>query len=861
MQTESPRIARWLLARFRNKKEHESLLGDFDEIYQFISDKNGLFKARSWYWLQVFKALPHFISTSLYWRFAMLKNYFKIAFRNVLKHKGYSFINIAGLTVGITCFTIISMYVSFETSYDSYHKDADNIYRVAADIQGTNMSGNKRSFACISAPASPFIKENFSQVENSARFTVERNMPVKSNINEFYEDYVVFADQELFEILDIPVLHGDLQDLISRPGTVIITERTAEKYFQETDPLGKVLTIQSIDYEITGVIENAPRNSHLKYDIIASIISYRDLFPQSWNSWQKTVYYTYVKVVSYIDVGELEREINEILKSRQGLLGDNWTYFLQSVKDIHLHSNLLREVEPQGNVINLIVFSVIGILVLLIACVNFVNLVTAKSSSRAKEIGLRKVVGAKRKQLIMQFLGESFLLSFIAVAAALCLICLLLPSVSEITGVEFQVRDLWNKVILLTLAGCTVFISFGGGSFPAFIFSGYEPVSTIKGISKSEKTDSLLIKYLVVFQFALSVTLIISTVVVYFQLNFMRKTNPGFDKDHKIIVASRTTRDNYESVKNEFLKHHSINGVTASLTVPGRKPWATAITTQVRGRQATLNVNEISVDPDFIPDFNFEIIAGSAFTNDMVSNVCIVNEAAVEAMELRSPNEAIDMEIIMSGRLRVVGVMKDFYNAGFKNNIEPLMLILAGQIPRPLDYLTFSVAPENLPETIDFIENKWQELNLGSVFKYSFLDEDIRMIYRTEEQMGKIISIFTFLGIIIASLGLFGLSLSSVEKRIKEIGIRKVLGASIQSIISLLILDFAKWVILGTVLAFPLAYFVMNFWLQNFAYRIDIGWFPFIVSALISIALSIITISYNVIKSAIANPVDSLKYE
>lgn len=858
-----PKFAEKILAILSSSKK-TGVLGDTEEEYRLILSEKGRFQADMWYVWQIFLPLPLLIQSKIYWGLTMLKNYSKILLRDMKNHKIYSFINIAGLTIGIACFLAIYLYVRFEMSYDNYHPDADRIYRVAAGLDFQNITGEKRYYACISAPAAPVIKESFPQIEKAARFGIERSVLIQYEEKMFYESDFLSADQELFEIFSIPIIQGSSDDLLTRPGTIVITEDIAGKYFGTENPVGKIIKVDNTDFEITGVIKNPLRNTHVKFNFIASLDLSR-ISDYKRDSWEMTIYYTYLKVNRNTDIKSLENSLNSFLKSKPGQLLDNWTYILQPIKSIHLNSNLHAEIEPPGNPTYLYIFSVIGLFILLIASVNFVNLTTARSSSRAKEVGMRKVIGAQRGQLIKQFLGESLMFSTFTIILAFCLVFLLLPFLSELTGVELKKTDLLSPEIIIGLLALACLIGLGSGIYPALLLSGFSPILTLKGLFRFGLGKVALRKYLVVFQFTISTLMIFSTLIIYFQLDYMKNANLGFDKEQKLIIPAKLSKNNYEFIKNEFLQYHNIEGATASLSAPGGA---------IHGRHVLVGDKEssrivfgvLTVDYDFISEYDLELAAGDGFKKGMTgsaSRICIINETGVKVLGLSIQQNALDKEVHMEDGdvFRTIGIVKDFHYRGLQQKIKPLLLILPATQNSYLGTLTLTVGTQNLPGTLEFIENKWKELNLGAIFTYRFLDEDFDRLYKTEERMGRIFSTFTALGLFIAFFGLFGLALFTAEQRTKEIGIRKILGATISSILILLTKEFVKWVSIGTLIAFPIAYHAMDRWLQNFAYRIDIGLLPFLGAAVIAVVMSLLAVSLQTLHAALANPIDSLRYE
>ncbi|MFC1492702.1 ABC transporter permease [candidate division KSB1 bacterium] len=858
-----PDIPRIILQIFLYSRFKEGHWGDLIEEYNTIADNNGKLKAYFWIWIFAVRSVPGGAYYNILRSILMFENYLKIAFRNMKRQKVYSIINIAGLSIGIACFLAIFLYVRFETSYDNYHPDADRIYRLTTKRSDLIIPEGQNKYPGTSCLAAPFIKENFGQVENAAILWPRgyRSELLQYKDKKFFESYSMYADQELFKIFNIPVIKGDSRNLLTRPKTAVITKTIAQKYFGNEEPIGATIKMNSVDFEITGVIKDAPGNSHLAYDVIVYLDTENG--PERRRSWNTLSYMTYLKVNQNIDIKSFEESLNEALKSKSGQLSEQLEYFLQPVKDIHLHSTFSWEIRPPGNSTNLYIFSIIGIFILVIASVNFINLSTACSGSRAKEVGMRKVIGAKKKQLMYQFLSESLLISFLSIIISTCLILILLPAFRELTGIEFTLYEILNTEVITTLILLTCIIGIVAGIYPGLLLSGFNPVQTLKGISRLGLGKAVTRKCLVIFQFTVSVILIISTLIVYFQLSFMKNANLGFDKEQKLVIDSGFSNSNHISVKNEFLQYHNIKGATVSFQVPGSATLSYLL---------SLKDNDISfygnqVDYDFVREYELEIIEGEEFnekTTGDSSTVWLINETAFKMLEPFFPENFIGKEILLGGgKTRIIGVVKDFHYKGLQYEIGPFLLepFRPGSWWASRSKLTLTISTQNLPETLEFVEKKWNELKLGDVFSYRFLDDAFMQLYEEEEKVGRIVSTFTAIGLFIAFLGLFGLTLFSAEQRTKEIGIRKILGADVSSIIHLLTKKLIKLVTLGILIAFPFAYFAMDLWLQNFAYRIEIGWLPFVASAALAIVLSIFTVSFHAIKAAHSNPVDSLKYE
>jgi putative ABC transport system permease protein len=861
--TAPPKLGMRLLGWLLPEEELSDTEGDLEERFQLKVRERHAAGARVWVWLQILHLASYLVKDHILWSCIMFKSNLMIAWRNIKRSKACSLINIAGLAVGLACFLAILLYVRFESSYDNYHRDGDKVYRVATIVSSLNMPGNRNRFANISAPAAPAIKENFPQVEKAARFDFRRRVLVRSEDKQFYESNFLFADQELFDVFTIPVVKGNIDHLIDRPGTLAVTEGMAKKYFGKDDPVGRTINVDNSDFKITGVIKDPPRNTHVKYNFIASLDLPNPGRGQR-EEWTQTVFYTYVKVNRKIDVKNFENSINSFLKGSPGKLKNDWTYFLQPLRDIHLHSDLLYEIEPPGNPVYLYIFSVIGAFILLIAAVNFVNLTTARSTSRAKEVGLRKVIGAHKKQLIRQFLGESLLLSALAIAIAVGLVSILLPYLGHLTGIEFKISDLFNLQVMTGVLVLIALLGLGAGFYPALFLSGFSPILTLKGVFRPGLGKAALRRSLVVIQFAVAVIMVISTLLVYSQLHFMKNAKLGFDKEQKLVVPVRFSSRNYESIKNEFLSYHAVKGATASSSVPGRGDQTYGV--KLRGKAFSGIVFNVSaVDYDFLPEYKLEIVAGEGFNKSMSGGeygVCLINETGTKVLGFDSPEHAVGNFLNYGPQdSKIIGIIKDFHYRGLQQKIDPLAYFLPQAKNMHLGVLTLTLEVKNLQDTLKFIENKWKELKLGSIYSYRFLDEEFNRLYQTEETVGRIFGTFTALGLLIAFLGLFGLALLTMEQRTKEIGIRKVLGATVSSIFVLLTREFIKLVAVGIMIAFPIAFFAMHRWLQNFAYRTEIGWLPFAGAAAAAVAFSLLIISFQALKSAAANPADVIRYE
>ncbi len=792
----------------------------------------------------------------------MLKNYLKTAVRHFSRQKGFTFINMFGLTVGLACCMVIFLYVTDEMSFDKYHEDIDQIYRVASRTESPNLIS---SSAQVSAPVAQVLSDFFPQVEKVGRALRVSGGLVERGDKKYYEDTRIFADPELFEILTIPFLKGNPHTSLDRPYTLVISDRMAKKYFGEDEPLGQTLVINSNDYEVTGVVANAPHNTHFKYDTFVSMKTLEGRYP--FDRWFLGNFQVYTKLQPQVDAADLEGPLagiadtyapKELMRSDESI-----TYFLQPVADIHLFSHLRNEVEPSMKPLYLYILSAIGIFVLLIACMNFINLSTARSTKRAKEVGVRKVIGANRSQLVRQFLSESLVIIVLALILAVFLVSLLFPLVNNISGKIFTEADLLKPSLIIFMSILVLFVSLAASAYPALFLSAFQPVKVMKAGVQTGLKGSTLRRALVVSQFAISIALIAGTLIMYRQISFMKNQYLGFEKEQKLIIPVRgilSLEDNYETVKASFLEHSSIIGTAVSSHVIGQRlgRWDTELAGE--GETASRVLNHLYIGPDFLEEYDIQLIAGRIFSREFstdIQDAMIINRSAAKEYGW-SPEESLgkELESIVSGK--VIGVIEDFHYQGLQTEIEPLALFWE---PPNFEVLTLSLTTENLNRTLAFAKTKWEEIFPGYPFDYYFLDSYFNREYQSEDKIGKMFTVFTFLGIIIACLGLFGLASFTAEKKTKEIGIRKVLGATVAEIVVLLSKEIVKWILFANFIAWPIVYLVMNLWLKNFAYRINVTVGILAASAFIALAIALATVSYQSIKAAYANPVDALKYE
>jgi len=674
-----PKIAERILRSILPDEGWDTPLGDFEEYYKNLVREKGSVHAHFWYWSQVVKLIPAKISNSLYWRLIMFLNYLKMVLRNIKRHKIYSFINIMGLAIGMACCILVFLYVHHELNFDRYHKDGERIFRIAQNIR---KDAAELDTARVATPLIPAVRESFPEVESAVRFQLATwESLVERGETKYFEDWVMIAENDIFNVFTIPFIRGNPEKALERPRTVVITESVALRYFGHENPLGQTLLLWGNQVEVTGVIADYPKNSHLKYDVIMSLNG----FERVWNleNWEWTGFYAYVKLKPNVDPKNFEDKICHIAgiyaKEKLEEWGQEFTFYLQPMSSIHLHSNLVSEIGASGRPRDIAIFSIIGILILFISCINFINLATARSANRAKEVGVRKVVGANRMQLTRQFLVESILTSFVSLVISLLIVIIALPYFNMLTGQGFEKHDLFRPIILLSLLGFSLCVGLMAGSYPAFFLSRFLTVNVLKGSKGHDLKGNLLRKVLVVTQFSITIFLIIGTLSVYKQIAFMKNRHLGFDKHQKLIIPA-DMGDRYESVKNEFLNYPSITGATACWNVPGRL--ANLIEARLVGglQEKTQSMNFYYVDSDFLPEYKIEMMAGRPFQKDIQTDIegtFILNKTAYEAFGFSSAEEAIGKRMYEGGSGgigTIIGVTEDFHYKGLQTKVEPLVL-------------------------------------------------------------------------------------------------------------------------------------------------------------------------------------------
>lgn len=805
----------------------------------------------------------------------MVSNYLKIAVRNLIKHKGYSFINIFGLAVGMACCILIMLYVQDELSYDRYHEKSDRIYRLSR--QWTNQDGKiSLHLGHVAPPFGPLIRNDFPEtVLESVRFLRPGTLLLSQGDTHFQETRFFFVDSTVFSVFSWELLRGDPATALAEPNMIVLTESMAKKYFGNEDPMGKVLRVnQTNDVKITGILKDVPPNSHFKADFLCSFASFANAVGRQnlERNWGSNNFATYILVPERFDPVGFAALLPAFIDKYMGLgpagqrPSQGTQLNLWPLTSIHLHSNLDSEVEPNSSITYIYIYSAVALFVLLIACFNFMNLSTAQASRRAKEVGMRKVLGAHKQLLIRQFLGESILLSFLALVLAVLVVHLALPWFNSFVGKELVMNYAGNVVELLLLLGIAGLVGIVAGSYPAFFLSAFQPAEVLKGETKSGKSGLAFRSVLVVSQFAISITLIVSMGIVFDQLEFVRKKNLGFDKEMVVYLPTSTQiRQQFISLRDQLLAQPGITDVTISSRVPsGRLLDSQGGTAEVGSemQQITTRIADIHVDHNFMKTYKISFAAGRDFDINLASDsteAFLLNEASVSAIGWKSAEEAIGKKFQYGGRSgKIIGVVKDFHFESLHQKIAPIVFIIN---PGRFNNVSIRVAAGHLEKTLDFLKERWQFLRPNSPFVPQFVDEQFNIQYRSEERLGQVFGLFSGLAVVIACLGLLGLASFIAQQRTKEIGVRKVLGASVAGIVFQLTRQFTRLVLIANLIAWPLAYYGMTKWLDGFAYATDISFMSFLLAGILALAIAVATISYQAIRAARANPVNALKYE
>ncbi len=798
----------------------------------------------------------------------MFQNYLKIALRNMMRHKGYSLINVLGLSVGVACCVLIGLFIHDEFRVDRFHKKSDRIYKLLREMR--NDDGIRDMGFGTSGAAGPALKKDYSEIETVVRYYMSGYIWTTYKDRKFNQRFCL-TDPDFLDVFDFELVIGDRATVLKEPLSILVTEATARRFFGDDDPIGKVLTVDDRYmggvYTITGVLKNVPRQSTMRFDIVCATVNTRwtrNVFEQ-WaadSTWRPA--HNYILLREGADATALEAKLPKFMARYMGDdIVKKSTYFLQPFERIYLYSRVDYGISAYSDITYVYLFAIIGLFILLIACINFMNLATARSARRAREVGLRKVVGAYRAQLIRQFLGETFLTALLAGLLSLVIVKFSLPLLNNFAQktIALEGQTLWYAIAGLFIL--TVLVSVLAGGYPALFLSSFRPVMVLKGTLVSGARSGRLRQILVVFQFAISTFLIAGTYTVYQQLNYVQNKNLGFDKNLMVMTwlfaTDRRLTDDYLNIKNEYLKHPNILKASASHSTMGYGGQLDRVFPEGRGGE-DWRMRVMGVDEAFLDTYNLELIAGRNFS--MVadtSRAFILNETAVKRLGWTEPiGKAFGWSAYNREKGVVIGVVKDFHNRSLHEVIRPVAIAMWQ--PK-FNVLSLKIRGEDIEETLKYIGELWQKYIPEKPFEYRFLDENLALSYMAEQRIGTLVTVFAGLAIIIACLGLFGLASFTAEQRTKEIGIRKTLGASVPNIVRLLSREFVILVLLADVIAFPLAYWAMNEWLAGFAYRIDLGALIFVLSGFLTMAIAIMTVSTQAIRAALTDPATALRYE
>ncbi|MDF2516846.1 MAG: transporter permease [Sphingobacterium sp.] len=805
----------------------------------------------------------------------MIQNYIKIAWRNILKNRGYATINIVGLAVGLACCLLIVIYVQHELSYDKYHVNKDRIFRVVHDYKEVGSTEQHQIWG--NAPVGEALKSDFPEIEKIVQFSGQTSILLKQGENRFQEENVFFMDSTAFDVFSWKMLAGNPHTALKNAYSVVLTESTAKKYFGDQNPIGKTieggLAAGRADaglYTVTAVMEDVPANSHFSFDALLSMSTFRKARPGVFGKegWDYVDFYTYFLTSKEFDPTKFSQKIPDFLKRNvpvQVNANSKYSFHLEPMLQAYMHSTADRQPGTTGSFQNLYIFAIIGGFILLIACVNFMNLATSRSMERAKEVGVRKAIGANKSNLILQFMSESLVLVFISSILAISLVLAFLPFMEVFSGKQFGYSTLLNGSTWTIFFLVTLITGLLAASYPALILANFKPIKVLKGTFSNSKGGTLLRRALVVFQFCLSIALIAGTVIVFSQLNQLQQQDLGFQKAQRLIIDynfDEKVNNNLEAIKNTLAKDKDVLSVTASRTVPGAFfPNAGTEIMSTDGKMTNFAPSLYEVDIDFIPNMDIKMAAGRAYSRDFPADSAhslVINESAAKLWGYSNPQDIIGKQFRQWGKEgTVIGVVKDFNYLSLHRKIEPLTLRLE---PSSSRYLAVNLQKVN-QQTIARIGKLWAELAPHRPFLYSFLDDNFNRQYEADFNFRRLFTAFSSLALFIACLGLLGLVTYTAQQRTKEIGVRKVLGASIYNLVLLLSSDFIRLLVIALCIATPLSWIAMNKWLDNFAYHIEPKWWMFAFAGFSAVLIALITVSFQTLKAAKANPVDSLRDE
>ena len=867
---ERPRSRKWglrLLGTLVSERRNYGLFGDIEELYERQVAASGRLRAALWLWGQVIGALVHSVLDSLYWSGVLLKNSLKITYRNFLRQKLYTVINLAGLAVGIACFILIMTYVHHESGYDSFHAASGRTYRLT--MAGT-LSRQDFNLATSNGAIAPDLMKELPEIESVVRLRRRYRTAVEYQDKLFFEEGILWADATVFDVFSFRLLEGDPDKALEAPYSAVLTRAAARRYFGHDEPVGKVLRINhALDYTVTGVVEDPPTNSHLDFDMLFSFITFQNATPQNFTRWLGDFdNYSYLLLRQGADPAALERKFPPLIEQKIGpvlkAVGGEIRFVLQPVADIHLHSRLNGEISRNSDVATVSIYSGVALLILLLACINFMNLSAARSAKRGLEVGIRKVHGAAKSKLVSQFLGEALIQSFFALALGLVLVQAGLPLFRSIVGIDIPHPFVQVPWLVPGLLGLAIVVGLTAGSYPAFVLSSFIPAAVLKGAASGGRSKSRFRTVLVVFQFAVSVLLLIVTGVILNQIRFMKTMDLGFDRERVVVVRldNPGSGSSLEAIKREFRRLPGVVAVGSSSHAPD---WGARLNLcQPEGFEfeELPGVGIVSIDLDYLESMRIGIVQGRGFSEDFLGDAgksVLINETAARRFGWDDPvGKKIREMDAQATEKTIVGVVRDFHFMDVRRLIEPMMLVFN---PREAGALVVRLAPGNASGGLAGLRRVWAEVTGGVPFDYYLLEDALDAEYRPETGLAALFTSFSLLAVLIACLGLFGMAAFTTEQRTKEIGIRKTLGASAAMLVALLNRDMAKHVLVANVVAWPLAFLAARWWLRGFAYRASVSPWIFAAAAVVAALVGFLATSYHTVRAAWSDPVKSLRYE
>ena len=840
-----PKLGQKLLSLLSRYELDYSISGDCGEEFTKRAQEDRRRRALTWYWGQVLHSLSTYAKLAVIIGAAMLKNYLKITWRTVRNNKLYSFINIMGLAVGMACCILILLWVRDEMSYDTFHEHYHSIYRTVPELQGQKYTSNPLALAAV-------FKEQYPEVRRIARFCPRYWMLTRGA--QMFNESGGLVDEAFLSIFTFPLIHGQPESVLADRNAVVLTERTAAKYFGHEDPIGQSLRINNnFELIVTGVLEDIPKNSHLQFDFLAST---ELLGPRGYQSWSYEAR-TYALLDENVSIADFSRKISGFVNEHDKRTNQSVTLHIQPLSRVHLYS--LNGTDP---IVYIYIFLTIAAAILIIACINFVNLSTARSNTRAKEIGLRKVIGAERANIIRQFIGESMILAVFALVAAVGLVYVFLPAFNRLAEKQMMFDIAGESSNWLLLLGIVLFTGLVSGGYPAFLVSSFSPVNVLKkGRIQAGSGGFLLRKILVVGQFSATIVLLIGTIVMYKQLNFIRNKDIGLDRDHVVVISmNRDLWTNYQTFKDEIKQNPQVLSVSAARRIPTSIGHMNPVYWEGKGPEDYMTMTDAAVDYDYFETLGMKIIEGRSFSREFTTDPknYVLNEEAARITGLESP--VGKMFSCWEDEGIIIGIVKNFHASSLHSEIGPVIFTLS-QRHGAYQHIFVKIRPEGVPGTLAFLEQKATEFAPNQIFEYAFLDDEFNRQYGNDYRRGEIYKYFTGLAIFISCLGLFGMASFTAEQRTKEIGIRKVMGASFANIVSLISKDFLMLLGAAVVIAWPAAYFLMARLLKNYAYRTGLTLWIFIASGAAALLVAFLAVSLKIFSAAHANPVDSLRYE